>query len=58
MPEVLASRKVVLGDRCTEESETAKSGTDEQELYMRLIRTDKVAHRINVQTLKREVFYK
>lgn len=33
--EALASGKVVLGDRCNEGSQTAKSGTDEQERDMR-----------------------
>ncbi|MGA2822289.1 MAG: hypothetical protein ABSE72_02070 [Bacteroidales bacterium] len=33
--EVLASRKVVYRKVCTEGSETAKSGTDEQEQHMR-----------------------
>ena len=33
----LVSRKVVYREVCTEGSETAKSGTDEQERYMRHI---------------------
>ena len=33
--EALASRKVVYREVCTEGSEPAKSGTDEQERYMR-----------------------
>jgi len=35
--ETLASRKVVWGDPCTEVSETAKVGTDEQEPDKRLL---------------------
>ena len=35
--EALASRKLVVGDDSSEGSETAKSGTDEQERYMRHI---------------------
>ena len=34
----------------TEGSETAKSGTDEQERHMRLFSEDKQAHHCNVQT--------
>ena len=37
VPEALASRKVVYRKVCTEGSETAKSGTDEQKRYMRHI---------------------
>ena len=37
VPEALVSRKVVYREVCTEGSETAKSGTDEQERYMRHI---------------------
>ncbi len=33
--EVLASGKVVWGNPCTEGSQTAKSGTDEQEVHKR-----------------------
>jgi len=47
---VLASRKVVWGDPCTEVSETAKVGTDEQKLDMRHVKSDKVATHTNVQT--------
>ena len=39
---------MVWGDRCTEGSETAKSGTDEQERYKRLFNEDKQAHHCNV----------
>jgi hypothetical protein len=35
-PKVLASGKLVIGDGSSEGSQTAKSGTDEQERYMRL----------------------
>jgi len=34
-PEVLASGKLVAGDGSSEGSQTAKSGTDEQERHMR-----------------------
>jgi len=37
MSEALARRKVVYREVCTEGSETAKSGTDVQEGYMRHI---------------------
>ena len=37
VPEALVSRKLVVGDDSSEGSETAKSGTDEQERYMRHI---------------------
>ena len=33
VPEALASRKVVCRETCTEGSETAKSGTDEQKRH-------------------------
>jgi len=33
--DVLASRKLVVGDDSSDGSETAKSGTDEQKRYMR-----------------------
>ncbi len=49
MPEVLASGKLVIGDDSSEGSQTAKSGTDEQKLYMRLIKTDKMPRHINVR---------
>jgi hypothetical protein len=35
-PEALANRKVVCREACTEVSETAKAGTDEQKLHTRL----------------------
>ena len=37
VPEALVSRKLGVGDNSSEGSETAKSGTDEQERYMRHI---------------------
>jgi len=46
--EALASGKVVWGDPCTEGSQTAKSGTDEQKRHMRLRGGDKQAHHCNV----------
>jgi hypothetical protein len=48
MPEALASRKVVYCEVCTEGSETAKSGTDEQKRHMRLLNEDKQAMLCNV----------
>ena len=50
--EALASRKVVYCEVSTEGSETAKSGTDEQERHMRLQNEDKQAHHCNVQRIK------
>ena len=44
---LLASCKVVWGDPCTEGSRTARAGTDEQEMHMRLIKVGKVAHHTN-----------
>jgi len=46
--EVLASRKVVYREVCTEGSGPAKSGTDEQERHMRLLNEDKQAHHCNI----------
>ncbi len=43
-PEALASRKVVCCETCTEGSETAKSGTDEQKRHIRLFEMGKQAH--------------
>ena len=48
MPEVLASGKVVYRKVCTEGSQTAKVGTDEQKLNMRLDKLDKQTHHCNV----------
>jgi len=39
---------VVYREVCTEGSETAKSGTDEQKRYMRLLYEDKQPHLCNV----------
>ena len=50
-PEALASGKLVVGDSRSEGSQTAKSGTDVQERYTRLLREDKQAHHCNVQSL-------
>jgi hypothetical protein len=50
-PEALASGKLVYREVCSEGSQTAKSGTDEQERYTRLLREDKQAHHCNVQRL-------
>ena len=47
--EALASRKVVYREVCTKGSETAKSGTDEQERYMRHICFGKQPHPCNAQ---------
>jgi hypothetical protein len=47
-PEELASCKVVYREVCTEESRTAKPGTDKQELHMRPVGSDKAAHHVNV----------
>jgi hypothetical protein len=40
-PEALASGKLVCREVCSEGSQTAKSGTDEQERYRRLFNVDK-----------------
>ena len=45
---MLASGKVVWSNPCTEGSQTAKSGTDEQERHKRLCTVDKQAHHCNV----------
>ena len=50
--ETLASGKVVYRKVCTEGSQTAKSGTDEQKRYMRLWVEDKQAHLCNVRNSK------
>jgi hypothetical protein len=46
--EVLASRKVVWSDPCTEGSGTAKAGTDEQKPDTRHGKLDEVAQHIDV----------
>jgi len=51
-PEALASRKVVYREVCTEGSETANPGSNEQELNKRLFKTDEVAHHTNVQRIQ------
>jgi hypothetical protein len=51
VPEALASDKVVYREVCTEGSQTAKSGTDEQKPDMRLLSEDKQAHHCNVQRI-------
>ena len=51
--EALASRKVVFREECTEGSETAKSGTDEQELHMRLSNLRVSKHIITMPQTKR-----
>jgi len=48
---VLASGKVVYCEVCTEGSQTAKSGTDEQKLHMRLIKMGKQTHHCNALNL-------
>ncbi len=47
---MLASRKVVKCELRTEGSETAKVGTDEQEVHKRLQNEDKRPQQRNVQT--------
>ena len=48
-PEALASRKVGYREVLTEGSETAKPGSNEQELDKRLYRSDEVSHHTDVQ---------
>jgi hypothetical protein len=48
VPESLASRKLVWGDPCSEGSDTAKSGTDEQKRYKRREEKDKCSQQHNV----------
>lgn len=45
----LASGKVAYREVCTKGSQTAKSGTDEQERHMRLNNEDEQAHHCKVQ---------
>jgi len=54
VPEALASRKVAYREVYTEGSETAKSGTDVQELHKRLKRSDEQAHLCNIQNTNGE----
>ena len=49
VPEALASDKVVYREVCTEGSQTAKSGTDDQKRHMRLFNVGKQAHLCEVQ---------
>ena len=49
VPEALVSRKVVYREVCTEGSETAKSGTDEQKRDMRHCCSGKQAHLCEAQ---------
>ena len=51
VPEALVSRKVVYREVCTEGSETAKSGTDEQKRHKRQVKADKRPQQRNVQSL-------
>ena len=50
-PELLARGKVVYREVCTEGSQTAKSGTDEQKRHMRQVKADKRPQQRNVQSL-------
>jgi hypothetical protein len=50
--EALASGKVVYREVCTEGSQTANSGTDEQKRYRRLYNEDKQAHHCNVPRIQ------
>ena len=45
-----------MGDRCTEGSRTAKTGTGEQKRYKRLYRLDKRAQQRNVQSIPKLYF--
>ena len=54
VPKALASRKVVYCEVCTEGSETAKSGTDEQKRNMRHIYLGKQAHLCKAQRTTKE----
>lgn len=56
MPEVIASGKVVWGDQCTEGSQTAKSGTDEQNLHMMLFEEGKY-FKLNCFYIRRTTAY-
>ena len=51
-PEALASRKVVYREVCTEGSETANPGSNEQELNKRLVKADEAAHHTDVQRIQ------
>lgn len=49
--EALASDKLVFREECSEGSQTAKSGTDEQKRDMRHSYSGKQAHHCNAQTI-------
>ena len=53
VPEALASRKVVYREVCTEGSETAKSGTDEQKRNMRHHCSGEQPHHCNAQRIQK-----
>ncbi|HYN44578.1 MAG TPA: hypothetical protein VER35_01130 [Candidatus Limnocylindrales bacterium] len=53
MSETLASGKVAWGNPYTEGSQTAKSGTDEQERDMRHSSPGKQAHHCNAQRIQK-----
>ena len=53
----LASGKVVYREVCTEGSQPANSGTDEQELDTRLNKPDEQAHHCDVQKPEKERVY-
>ena len=55
--EPLVSRKLVYREVCSEGSETTNSGTDEQELDMRLDKPDEQAHHCDVQKPEKECVY-
>ena len=50
--EALASGKLVSREGCSKGSQTAKSGTDEQEPDTRLLNEDKQAHHCNVRRIQ------
>ena len=54
--EALASRKVVYCEVCTEGSEPAKVGTDEQKLNTRHGKSDEVTQHTDVQNARSVVF--
>ena len=53
--EALASDKVVYREECTEGSQTAKSGTDEQKCHRRQVKTDKRPQQRNVRRLPKPI---
>ena len=50
-PESLARGKLVYREVCSEGSQTAKSGTDEQKRHRRQVKADKRPQQRNVQSL-------